>query len=701
MSDGYEILSLDEVEAAQHRGSTSIPIRHRSASAGGRQRVEGGHRRPADPAARGGQRQRGALRGRARPREVHRRRGGSGGARRDARLRAARGLPHRGSSGGRHDRLRRRRRRSARHSTPAAGTRSPSPTRTGRPVVSTTQRRSWQQLIAEKPDNWARPLQRAAVSRRLQVTPTRQSSICAARRTSTPTAVGAVLPRGQRPRQHPGRPALPGAARVNLAHIDDLDAIEMPEGFTWRPVRRHFGIRAFGTNAYTPGAQRTGRRGAHREPARARGDLPRPARPGALHDRRQRPRARSRSARLRPRSVPEARRSRADRRRRGARSRRKAGRGARDLGVGVRLRRRRRTCEAGRWDEATRVLREGARGRTRRSGDALQPRVRRGARGQARRRARRISSPPPTRTSGSASPPRRTRTSPRSATTRAFRASCRREGERRRPASAAPAPDRPPAAPRAGRRRAPPRARASRRAAADRAASANALCACSPPNGTSSSSRREPGDDVAPGDRAHRDVGDDRLAVAARDPDRERIRAGELRPALRMAETGRRGRGQDADEPAVGEPADVVAEHPGGERPLADDEARVRGRPLELRAHDPPEDEVADRAAAVPALEALVLLEQRRLGSRVVALELLEPRDPRVAVSLLAALLGSVEVRPQLLRVGLSEAERAQPAQALVSVHGTSSRAGPRRRPRRRPRAQEGRGGAHEGRRAR
>jgi hypothetical protein len=41
---------------------------------------------------------------------------------------------------------------------------------------------------------------------------------------------------------------------MKLVHIDDLDAIEMPEGFVWRPVRRHFGIRAFGTNAYTPGA---------------------------------------------------------------------------------------------------------------------------------------------------------------------------------------------------------------------------------------------------------------------------------------------------------------------------------------------------------------------------------------------------------------------------------------------------------------
>jgi tetratricopeptide (TPR) repeat protein len=41
---------------------------------------------------------------------------------------------------------------------------------------------------------------------------------------------------------------------VNLVHIDELDKIELPEGFVWRPVRRHFGIGAFGINAYTPGA---------------------------------------------------------------------------------------------------------------------------------------------------------------------------------------------------------------------------------------------------------------------------------------------------------------------------------------------------------------------------------------------------------------------------------------------------------------
>jgi quercetin dioxygenase-like cupin family protein len=41
---------------------------------------------------------------------------------------------------------------------------------------------------------------------------------------------------------------------VNIVHIDELDAHELDEGFVWRPVRKHFGIRAFGVNAYTPGA---------------------------------------------------------------------------------------------------------------------------------------------------------------------------------------------------------------------------------------------------------------------------------------------------------------------------------------------------------------------------------------------------------------------------------------------------------------
>jgi tetratricopeptide (TPR) repeat protein len=38
---------------------------------------------------------------------------------------------------------------------------------------------------------------------------------------------------------------------VSVVHVDQLDAIELPDGFVWRPVRRHFDIRAFGVNAYT------------------------------------------------------------------------------------------------------------------------------------------------------------------------------------------------------------------------------------------------------------------------------------------------------------------------------------------------------------------------------------------------------------------------------------------------------------------
>jgi quercetin dioxygenase-like cupin family protein len=38
---------------------------------------------------------------------------------------------------------------------------------------------------------------------------------------------------------------------LSVAHIDELDAIEMADGFVWRPIRRHFDIRGFGVNAYT------------------------------------------------------------------------------------------------------------------------------------------------------------------------------------------------------------------------------------------------------------------------------------------------------------------------------------------------------------------------------------------------------------------------------------------------------------------
>lgn len=41
---------------------------------------------------------------------------------------------------------------------------------------------------------------------------------------------------------------------MTVVHIDELDKIQMPDGFVWRPIRRHFDIRAFGVNAYTAAA---------------------------------------------------------------------------------------------------------------------------------------------------------------------------------------------------------------------------------------------------------------------------------------------------------------------------------------------------------------------------------------------------------------------------------------------------------------
>jgi hypothetical protein len=39
---------------------------------------------------------------------------------------------------------------------------------------------------------------------------------------------------------------------VNISHIDELELIPVGDrGLQWRPIRSHFDIRAFGTNAYT------------------------------------------------------------------------------------------------------------------------------------------------------------------------------------------------------------------------------------------------------------------------------------------------------------------------------------------------------------------------------------------------------------------------------------------------------------------
>jgi hypothetical protein len=41
------------------------------------------------------------------------------------------------------------------------------------------------------------------------------------------------------------------AKKFSVAHLDELETVSGPDTLTWRPVRAHFDIRAFGTNAYT------------------------------------------------------------------------------------------------------------------------------------------------------------------------------------------------------------------------------------------------------------------------------------------------------------------------------------------------------------------------------------------------------------------------------------------------------------------
>ncbi len=185
---------------------------------------------------------------------------------------------------------------------------------------------------------------------------------------------------------------------MNLAHIDELDAIEMPDGFVWRPVRKHFGIRAFGTNAYTPGAngrvieEHTERILLHEEiylvlRGRVRftvGDEEHELGQGQL--------VFLRDPTIKPRrGCPHRRRGR-------ARDRGQARRTARDLGVGVHVRRFPRPPRGPlRRGEATAARRAG--GETGQPRDPLRPRVRRSARRRDRQRAPAAGRSPSPRTS--------------------------------------------------------------------------------------------------------------------------------------------------------------------------------------------------------------------------------------------------------------------------------------------------------------
>ena len=111
-------------------------------------------------------------------------------------------------------------------------------------------------------------------------------------------------------------------------------------------------------------------------------------------------------------------------------------------------------------------------------------------------------------------------------------------------------------------------------------------------------------DHVTVGHASHRHVGDDRLAVRARNADGDRIRPGELRASIRMAETRGRGCGEDREEAARGETAGPVAEHAGGKAVVSHDQPGGLGRILQLARADRSQGEVAERTTAFPPLVA-------------------------------------------------------------------------------------------------
>src|SRR5207249_4149598 len=113
-------------------------------------------------------------------------------------------------------------------------------------------------------------------------------------------------------------------------------------------------------------------------------------------------------------------------------------------------------------------------------------------------------------------------------------------------------------------------------------------------------------------------------------------------------------------ETAVGEPARPVAEHPGREAALCDDDARVRGRIGELRVADRRERQVAERAAAVPSLVTRLRDDAFRGRRRIDVRQRRQPVDAAEAVAALPATLGVEEVVGKRLRIALREAESGE-----------------------------------------
>ncbi len=107
---------------------------------------------------------------------------------------------------------------------------------------------------------------------------------------------------------------------------------------------------------------------------------------------------------------------------------------------------------------------------------------------------------------------------------------------------------------------------------------------------------------------------------------------------------------------------------PVGKAALGDDDPGMRRRTRERRPDDLVQHEVAERAAAVPALEAL--FRDQPVGPRAgVDLEPLEPVDAREAVSHLPPSLGVGEVLDEHVDGSVGKPERLEPSPSLLLRH--------------------------------
>ena len=131
--------------------------------------------------------------------------------------------------------------------------------------------------------------------------------------------------------------------------------------------------------------------------------------------------------------------------------------------------------------------------------------------------------------------------------------------------------------------------------------------------------------------------------------------------------TGRRRR-ERGYEPALGQATDPVPEDAAREAAPRDHDARALRRMVERRTHDLLEHEVAERPVAVPALEALLGLDEHGTGGRI-DVDGREPLDPREAVPSLATPLRVCEVSDESVRVRRFQAERDQTPPRLGLGH--------------------------------